>query len=266
MFPTLFRRPGRPAQRRQTFLPRLESLEDRAVPSVTVLTASVNPAAVQQAVTLTATITLSGSDQVPPGTRNDTVTFFDGSVQIGPPVGVTTTGTTQGVAQLVVPLYAGTHPFTAKYSGEVGPNEPPNFVPTQFTQGSTSNALMEVINPPSSPPSSAQSPEPLTEVTSLVSVTIRKGLPGGQELVTVRNVSGQTLSGPIFLVLRNLPRKVRLRGANGTALSHAPGSPFLRDDVALLPGGFFNILVSFSSPAHKRIGFTAEVFAGAGTP
>jgi hypothetical protein len=99
-----------------------------------------------------------------------------------------------------------------------------------------------------------------------VSVTTHKGLPGGQELVTVRNVSGQILSGPIFLVLRNLPRKVRVRGASGTAVSHAPGSPFLRDDVALLPGGFFTILVSFGNPAHKPIAFTAEVFGGAGTP
>jgi hypothetical protein len=95
---------------------------------------------------------------------------------------------------------------------------------------------------------------------------MRKGLPGGQELVTVRNVSGQTFSGPIFLVLRNLSRKVRVRGATGTAVSHAAGSPFERDDVALLPGGFVNFLVSFNNPTHQSVHFTAEVFAGTGTP
>jgi hypothetical protein len=101
-------------------------------------------------------------------------------------------------------------------------------------------------------------------VTSLVSVRVRKGLPGNQQLVTVTNPSGQVIAGPLSLVFVKLPKRVRLRGGSGATHSQAPlGSPFLVDAVTLLPGGYANFLVSFSG--HQAVRFTAEVFAGPGT-
>ena len=251
MFRTLWRRRGRPARSRPTARPRLESLEDRTVPSNTALTVSPNPAFLGQAVTLTATVTETAGDQVVPGTSSGTVTFFDGSTQLGSPVTVTSMGGAQGVAQLTTSgLGLGSHTLTAKYSGEtfLNPIPPPLFL---TTQGSTSNAVAEVVIS--------------NDVTALLSVTVGRGPTGNQELVTVRNVSGQTIPAPLSLVLTHLPRRARLRGATGTTTVFAPGSPFEQDNITLLPGGFVGFLLSFSNPGHKPIHFTAEVFAGSGT-
>jgi hypothetical protein len=93
---------------------------------------------------------------------------------------------------------------------------------------------------------------------------VRRGLPRGQQLVTVTNTSGQAITGPLYLVFVKLPRRVRLKVASGSTQAHAPaGSPFLLDAVTLLPGGFVNFLASFSG--NKAVRFTAEVFAGTGT-
>jgi hypothetical protein len=101
----------------------------------------------------------------------------------------------------------------------------------------------------------------VTDVTSLVSVTSRNRL----GLVTVLNRSGLTVEGPVYLVLFNLPRKVRLRGAVGTTVAHGPlGSPFEVEAVTLLPGGFVDFVVRFSNPRHKAIHLRTEVFAGPG--
>jgi hypothetical protein len=100
-------------------------------------------------------------------------------------------------------------------------------------------------------------------VTPLVSVRVRRGLPRSQQLVTVTSTSGQAITGPLYLVFTKLPKHVRLKGSSGTTHSHAPGSPFLLDEVTLLPGGFVNFLASFTG--KKAVRFTAEVFAGKGT-
>jgi hypothetical protein len=88
---------------------------------------------------------------------------------------------------------------------------------------------------------------------------VRRGLPRGQQLVTVTNTSGQAITGPLYLVFTKLPRRVRLKGASGMTQGH---SPFLLDAVTLSPGGYVNFLASFSG--HKAVRFTAAVFAGAG--
>jgi hypothetical protein len=100
----------------------------------------------------------------------------------------------------------------------------------------------------------------VADVTPLVSVVVRKGLPGNQQLVTVTNSSGQVLTGPLYPVFPRLPRRVRLKGASGATQGH---DPFLLDAVTLLPGGYANFLVSFTG--KKAVRFTAAIFAGDGT-
>jgi hypothetical protein len=239
------------AHRRPSFHPHVEALETRDTPSTVVLDVVPNPATVGQGVTLTATIT---GDAFQPGTGAPTVgtvTFLDGAaalmtVTVTPKAGTTT----QGVAQFSTSgLGVGTHSLSAKYptetfsipGGELFVNYP-----------STSTAVSETINP--LPP-----PVP-ADMTARVSVAVHRGLPRGQQLVTVTNISGQAISGPLYLMFTKLPRRVRLKGASGATQAH---NPFLLDAVTLLPGGYANFLASFTG--NKPVRFTAAVFAGAGT-
>jgi len=71
------------------------------------LTSSINPSALGQAVTLTATVAPAYN-----GTPTGTVTFYDGTMSLG------TVGLSLGAAQLGTSiLAAGTHSLTASYSG-----------------------------------------------------------------------------------------------------------------------------------------------------
>jgi hypothetical protein len=143
---------GRPARvRRRKFVPALEALERRDTPSTTVLTVSPNPATAGQTVTLTATVTESGGDNLQPGTGlGNALTFFDGSTRLKPVFVLPKPGTTnQGVAQFSTSgLGVGTHSLSAYYNGATDFNP----IPIQATGPSTSDAVSEVINPVPPPP------------------------------------------------------------------------------------------------------------------
>jgi hypothetical protein len=232
-----------------SFRPYVETLENRDTPSTTVLDVSPNPGTVGQVVTLTATVTESGADNLQPGRGipPGVVTFLDGvtplmSVTIAPKRGTTN----QGVATLTTAaLNAGAHALTARYSGEM-------LAASFMASPSTSDPVAELVNVPV---------PPLTDVTPQVSVAVRRGLPRGQQLVTVTSTSGQAITGPLYLVFTRLPKRVRLKGASGATRAH---DPFLLDAATLLPGGYATFLASFTG--HKVGHFTTEVFAGNGTP
>ena len=77
-------------------------------PTTTSLTATPNPAALGQAVTLTAIVIPAYS-----GTPTGTVTFYDGTANLG------TVALNLGTAQLIVPtLNGGSNSLTASYSGD----------------------------------------------------------------------------------------------------------------------------------------------------
>lgn len=254
MFFTHARPQTRASPPRPTFRPRLEYLEDRTVlaPTTTTLTLVPNPATAGQAVTLTATVT---GGIFTPGSWGGSVTFRIGSNPLG--TVAVTPGAGQGVATFATSgLGTGGYFFTAQYNGETDPiflfvNDP-----------STSAPVVLVVNAPPAPP------PPIANVAALVS-TARVPIPGQPngrlQLVTLRNNSGQTVQGPLFLILRGLRGKVRLRNASGLTRTHGkPGDPFVIDTVTLHPGGEVTLLLRFSNPRQQRIRFTMEVLAGTG--
>jgi Bacterial Ig-like domain (group 3) len=266
---------------RRRFRPQLERLEDRSVPTATTtaLTASLNPAALGQPITFTATVT--GGD-FPAGTipqfytrdsgTND-VTFFDGATPLATLTPTPTGGpNNESRARFITSgLGSGTHAITARYNGVR--------VYVDFLGGkyytsedlSTSNAVNEVITavnevitaPPPAPP-----PAIAGDVSGAVSVA-RVPLPGARNaavrLVRLRNTGGATVEGPLYLVLHGLKRKVRLKGASGLAQQHGqPGDPFVTLNVSLRPGEELTLILRFSNPTHRSIRFTAQVLAGPG--
>jgi uncharacterized delta-60 repeat protein len=86
--------------------------------------------------------------------------------------------------------------------------------------------------------------------------------------VTIRNLGGQAVWGPLTLVLDGLKRKVKVRHAAGR--TGPSGSPFVTfvpgpsDQLAAQAG--FVIVVRFSDPLDLPIHFTPRVLSGAGTP
>src|SRR5262245_14305374 len=168
------------------------------------------------------------SDCVQPGTGADhrgAVTFLDGATPLGT-VQVTpfATPVTQGSARLVTAaLRAGRHSLTAKYDGDVT-SSPFGFF---FTTGSTSPAVTETVNPAVA-----------ADVTPLMSVTTLR-LPNNQALVLVRNKTGRAIGAPLYLEVTGLPATVGLLGRSGFTVAHGPPhSPFVSNNVTLLPGGF----------------------------
>jgi hypothetical protein len=89
--------------------------------------------------------------------------------------------------------------------------------------------------------------------------------------VTIRNLSGQALWGPLTLIFDGLKHKEKVRHRAGLTLHLAPlGSPF----VTFVPGpsdqraarAGFVIVVRFSDPLDLPIHYTPRVLSGAGAP
>ncbi len=95
------------------------------------LTSSVNPSAVGQTVTFTATVAGTGGGIVPTGT----VQFMDGASALGVPVTLSNVGSNGVASYTTAALANGPHQITAVYSGDA-PNQ---------IRGSTSNTLHQNV-------------------------------------------------------------------------------------------------------------------------
>ena len=86
-----------------------------------------------------------------------------------------------------------------------------------------------------------------------------------RQRVSIQNLGGQGIYGPLTLVLDQLSRKVKVRKQTG--MMH--GSPF---KVVPLGGGVLHagetrtVMLELRSPSRRKIRYAARVLAGIGTP
>jgi hypothetical protein len=203
----------------------------------TTLTASANPAGLDQSVTFTATVTPTVPGN---GTPGGTVTFLDGGI----PLAVVPLDGAGQASFTTSGLATGSHAIGAAYAGDG------TFVT------STPAEVLQVVNP-------------VGDVTASVVVT-----PGpvhhSRQKVTLRNTGDTPLAGPFWLVLEGLKRHIKLQGHKGvvtglTRVQPPPGTPFQEINLpALAPGQQVVVTLTFSSSRGRGIHYTAAVFAGTG--
>src|SRR5262249_4621572 len=79
----------------------------------------------------------------------------------------------------------------------------------------------------------------------------------------LQDISGQTIKGPLAVLIDHRPARVTLRNRTGLATT---GRPFIRVPVTLPPGGLLQQLLRFSNPRNKKLHIRVRVFSGLGTP
>jgi hypothetical protein len=86
------------------------------------------------------------------------------------------------------------------------------------------------------------------------------------QTVTVTNISGATITGPISLVLDALSNNAGLFNATGItdSLDAPAGSPYLNSAVSLAPGQSTTFALQFSDPSRTTITYNTRVLAGPG--
>ena len=112
---------------------------------------------------------------------------------------------------------------------------------------------------------------PAADVTDSVAV-VRSGLSYsivaklyGQTL-TVKNMSGSPITGPIYVVLDGLSADATLDSAGKTACTGTLGSPFVSVPGPLTAGASVVVPLHFEDPTRGAISYTIRVLAGAGQP
>lgn len=89
------------------------------------------------------------------------------------------------------------------------------------------------------------------------------------QLVTLQNVSGAAIQGPVSLVLAGLSRNAALLNASGYSACVTPSGPYVDvppgDDGQLAPGETREVLLQFLNRSRRRrITYRARVLAGPG--
>lgn len=201
--------------------------------TTTTLTSRVNPAALNQPILLTATVTGNG------GTPAGSVTFtIDGS-PLAPPAQLNMGQATTTVNGLSL----GSHTVVASYSGNTA--SIPSF-------NSSSASLTETVGS-------------LTDVTTYVTVAYGSLTHFGAtytQAVTLTNATGAPIAGPVSLVLVGLPSNVTLTGT-GTIGTTTGGYPYLTIlGGGNLPTGATNLVLKFNNPSGARISFNLRVLSG----
>jgi hypothetical protein len=78
--------------------------------------------------------------------------------------------------------------------------------------------------------------------------------------LTVRNVAGGPLQGPLWLVLDSMSNHVRLRRRAGLTLARSPFT--LLTDATLQPDGSLTVTLVFSKVAGHPAHFTPRLLSG----
>ncbi len=87
--------------------------------------------------------------------------------------------------------------------------------------------------------------------------------------VTVTNISGKTVSGPLLVLFRNLPNGVMMDKGNQISGCVAPGAPFVTANLPggkLGPGKTFTVTADFANYSKGGITYTPAVLQGSGIP
>jgi hypothetical protein len=116
-------------------------------------------------------------------------------------------------------------------------------------------------------------PQPLVQdVTALLSIQRGKLRHNGsryRQTITVHN-AGAPIQGPLYVVVDQLTRKVRLRQPAGRTLHAAPlGSPYVLvtlNNNMLGTGETQTVVLTFSNPLGRKIHYNLSVLDGAGQP
>jgi hypothetical protein len=146
------------------------------------ITSSANPSVYGQAVTFTATVTVSSPGS---GTPTGTMTFYDGGAAIG-------TGTvgSGGVGTFTIStLSVSSHAITAKYNGDV------NF--SSSTSSSLNQQVKKASTAVTAGPNSAIVNQPVTLTATVSTVSPGSGTPTGT--VTFKDTTTNTVLGTLTL-------------------------------------------------------------------
>jgi hypothetical protein len=123
--------------------------------------------------------------------------------------------------------------------------------------------------PPQQTPPPPQGPVDVTPQVSVVLGRMRRH--GGRywQTLTLRN-NGAALQGPLYLVVDQLTRKVRLRQPAGLTHTDAPlGDPFVRVSTAgqvFGSGQTRTLVLTFGNPLGRKVHFNLRVLDGSGQP
>jgi ELWxxDGT repeat protein len=209
------------------------------VATTTTLTVSPTSPTAGQPVTLSAAVAFVGS--APQPVDGGSVSFLDGGVLLATmPVNPAT-----GTATLTTALSPGLHNLTAVYGGD------PLF------KASTSPAV----------PVTVAFPPPVTgDVTPVVQVTLtpvprRRKAQAFAEVMTIHNVGGAPLQGPLNVVLRNLRGAIKVRGVSGFVGPRRRRSPFVLVNLpgsVLMPNDSISVMLQFTGRPNF---FRTSVFA-----
>jgi uncharacterized repeat protein (TIGR01451 family) len=106
------------------------------------------------------------------------------------------------------------------------------------------------------------------DITAQVQVKKGKARKSGTHVtqtVTVTNVSGPGLIGPVFLLLSGLPRKVQLVNRTGVTTHLAGQLPFLMANSPFPGRSSLTFSLTFRVPVGQRLRFGTRLFEGIGT-
>jgi hypothetical protein len=137
--------------------------------TTTVLTATPNPSQAGGHVTFTATITVNPPGSTAAANPTGTVTFFDGTTQIGQAAVSTDSNGTTTATFLFAGLSAGTHTVTASYSGDGNFQSSPSGPLTQTVNGTALAGTTTTVTSSINPSASGQSVTFTATVTSSTS-------------------------------------------------------------------------------------------------
>ncbi|MER8160168.1 Ig-like domain-containing protein [Streptomyces sp. NPDC094472] len=221
-----------------------------ASPTVTLVTASPNPAVSGQSVTLTATVIPLGA-----GTPTGTVTFV---VSGGPTLNGTLSGGTASVT--ASGLSGGTHIVTATYNGDAN-----------FTSSTGTTAVLVIPASTTTTVTSAPDPstlgQPVTFAATVAPVAPGTGVPGGTVTFVIGGSGGGTFTQPLSGGTATLTLSTLGAGTHAVVVIYSGSTDFLpstgTDTHTVNPGpaATTTTLTSSANPSAfgQPVTFTATV-------